>query len=362
MTTASIPSTMRAVLLRGHGGFDQLDFRSDVPTPIPSAGEVLINVKAAGINNTDINTRIGWYSKAVEGTTNAAADDAGATNVEADGGWSGALSFPRIQGADCCGEIVQVGAGVDASRVGERVLVRPMHEDPNDDRPFRCRTFGSEMNGAFADYTVAPSSETYAIKSNWSDIELASLPCAYSTAEGMLHRGELGVERVLITGASGGVGSAAIQLAKRRGATVIAVAGQTKLEAVQAAGADEVIPRGIDLAEVIAADSIDVVLDLVAGPGFGQLITALRRGGRYVASGAIGGPLVELDVRDLYLKDLALLGSTFQDPIVFENLIRYVEQGEIAPMVAATYPLSEIVTAQEAFLAKEFVGKIVLVP
>ncbi|WP_269465730.1 zinc-binding dehydrogenase [Marinobacterium aestuarii] len=191
----------------------------------------------------------------------------------------------------------------------------------------------------------------------------ALTPCAYSTAEGMLERARLGAEeRVLITGASGGVGSAAVQLAKRRGAYVIAVCGEQKRDDVLALGADEVIARGGNLVAALGADSVDVVVDLVAGPQWPQLCEVLCRGGRYTVSGAIAGPLVELDVRTLYLKDLTFLGCTWQPRAVFENLIGYIERGEIRPLVAKSYPLEQIVEAQEAFMAKTFTGKLVLVP
>ena len=104
------------------------------------------------------------------------------------------------------------------------------------------------------------------------------------------------------------------------------------------------------------------MVDLVAGPDWPALPEVLVRGGRYVTAGAIGGPIVELDVRTLYLKDLTFYGCTFQDDCVFKNLIRYIERGEIQPLVARTFPLSEIVGAQKEFLAKKHVGKLVLIP
>ena len=210
---------MDAVQLVGHGGVDKLHYRTDVLTPVALTGEVLIKVAAAGVNNTDINTRIGWYSKTVdEATGRGGADGFGEIN-EADATWSGvALSFPRIQGADCCGRIVS---------------------------------------------------------------------------------------------------------------------------------ADEIVDRRADL---------------VAGTSWPQLLDVLRRGGRYSTAGAIAGPLVELDVRTLYLKDLTLFGCTFQEDEVFANLVSYIERGEIRPLVAKTFPLSEIRQAQTEFLAKAFTGKLVLVP
>lgn len=342
-----LPATMSAALLTGHGGLEKLEYRSDVPVPRPGAGEVLIEVAAAAVNNTDVNTRIGWYAK---------------TPGE-DSSWSGAsLKFPRIQGADVCGRIVAVGDQVSTGRIGERVLVRNMLRTYVDYRPFECWTLGSECDGGFAQYAVAPARETYAVECDWTDAELAAVPCAYSTAENMLHRAAVEAERVVVTGASGGVGLAAVQLAKRRGATVIAVCSADKAAEVRKQGADQTVERGRDLVEVLGTDSVDVVVDLVGGPQWPQLLDVLRRGGRYTIAGAIGGPIAEIDLRTVYLRDLSLFGCTFQADEVFENLIRYVEADEVRPVVARTYPLAEIVRAQEDFLTKQHVGKLVLVP
>lgn len=360
---ADIPPTMAAVLLTGHGGIEMLTYREDVPVPLPGPDEVLIRVGAAGVNNTDINTRTGWYSKAVTGATESGGA-AGFDQVDqADASWSGVpLTFPRIQGADCCGRIVAVGAGIDPARVGERVIVRTMQRHAVRDRAFATTTLGSEFDGAFAQYMKTPAPEAFRIACGWSDVELASIPCAYSTAENMLHRSGCGAERVLITGASGGVGSAAVQLAKRRGAEVIALSGASKTNDVKALGANRVVDRDADLVAEIGRDAVDLAVDLVAGPGWPQLLDVLRVGGRYVTSGAIAGPLVELDVRTLYLKDLTFFGCTYQDDEVFENLVGYIERGEIRPVVAKTYPLRDIGEAQRDFLAKRFTGKLVLVP
>src|ERR1044071_3062407 len=115
---ASLPKTMNAVLLTGYGGFEKLEYREDVAVPVPAAGEVLIRVTAAGINNTDINTRIGWYSKSVNEGTTSKGGKAGLSDAKAaDAGWTGReRSFPLIQGADVCGRIVAAGSGVDVAR------------------------------------------------------------------------------------------------------------------------------------------------------------------------------------------------------------------------------------------------------
>ena len=362
MTHAAIPPVMTGVQLVGHGGTDKLVYRTDIPTPVAGPGEVLIRVAAASINNTDINTRIGWYSKSVTGATEELAEK-GATDDEADASWSGTpLGFPRIQGADACGRIAAAGEGVDPARIGERVIVRNMLRTYVDWRPYECWTFGSECDGGFAQYAKAPARETYRVESDWTDVELATIPCAYSTAENMLHRANVrGGEHVLVAGASGGVGSAAIQLARRRGARITAIAAASKAAELLELGADRVIARGTSLVDALGHESVDVVVDVAAGPTFPQLLDVLRRGGRYAVAGAIAGPLVELDVRTVYLKDLTFLGCTFQEDEVFENLVGYVERGEIRPRIGRTYPLADIGRAQEDFLAKAITGKLVLV-
>ena len=357
-----IPKTMHAVILTGHGGIDKLVYKTNVEVPLPKPDEVLVSVKGAGINNTDINTRIGWYSKSVTSNTN----DGGAKGLVAakteDSSWSGKpLNFPLIQGADVFGEITKVGSDINPARIGESVLVRTMQENPYTSEN-SCWTLGSECNGGFAQYTAVRSSEAFVINSDWSAIELGSIPCAYSTAEGLLHRSKVEKETILITGASGGVGSATIQLAKLRDARVIAQCTSEKSEEVLQIGADKIVFRDSDLLAEIGKDSVDVVIDLVGGPDWTQLLEIIKPRGRYATSGAIAGPIVELDLRTLYLKDLTLYGCTFQPKEVFINLIKYIEENKIKPLVAKSYPLKEIKKAQLDFLSKKFTGKLVLVP
>jgi len=221
---------------------------------------------------------------------------------------------------------------------------------------------GSDLDGAFAQYTKAPAKETYKIDCDWGNAELASIPYAYSTAEGMLNRASVGSETVLITGASGGVGSAAIQLCKRREAKVIAVAGKSKLSNVAGLGADQVVERDADLVPMIGENCVDVVIDLVAGDQFSSLLDVLKPGGRLITGGALAGPMVGLDARTLYLKDLTFFGCTYQEGKVFEDLIAYIEVGETKPLITKTYALRDIVAAQQDFIDKKYVGKLVLVP
>jgi len=334
-----MPSQMKAMVTMGHGGYEQLVYR-DVPIPALREGEVLLRVLAAGINNTDINSRVGWYGA----------------------GWSGATPFPLIQGADCCGEVVAVAPETPAPALGQRVLVRccmRMSGFANPD----TRWMGTDFDGAFAEYVRVPASEVFAVDSDWRDVELASLPCAWGTAENMLHRAKVGPgEQVWVTGASGGVGSAAVQLALRRGAWVAAITSREKQAEVQALGAHTVLCREDGAAAWAALPPADVVVDNVGGAGFGAMLRALRRGGRYVSSGAIAGAEVALDMRDFYLRDLTLIGCTAWGEPVFPNLIGYVQRNEIRPVVAATYALKDMALAQQVFLEKRHTGNLVLVP
>lgn len=356
-----IPEKMKGVYLTDFGGFEKLEYRTDIKVPTPKAGEVLVKIGAAAVNNTDINTRIGWYSKNVKTDTNSGGKT-GFNDVNKDGSWLGqTLQFPRIQGADGCGVIVAVGDGVSKERIGERVLIRSVQEISPSKDGIECITFGSECNGTFCEYTTAISDETFAIKSDLTDGELATFPCSYATANNLVCR--VGIKEgdiVLVTGASGGVGSALVQLAKVRGAKVIGVCDPGQEDRVRKYGADDIILRGQNYVDKLGKMSVDVVLDMVAGTQWPQLLDILKKGGKYGVCGAIGGPLVDFDVRDAYLKDLSLFGTTYQSKESFLQLISYIEEGKIKPVVAKEFPLKDIVNAQEAFLSKQYIGKIVL--
>ena len=337
-------TTMRAVYLTGFGDYDQLRYREDAEKPEPAPGEVLIRVAAAGVNNTEINIRTNWYARSrVEVDNNARTSDG-----------SNDVVLPRIQGADACGYIEAVGAGVDPGRIGERVLVDPTI------RAFG-QYFGAHRDGGFAEYTVVPSENAHRVESTFSDVELASFPCSYSTAENLVTRsGVTSADTVLVTGASGGVGSAAVQLAKVRGATVIALTVEDKAAILKNLGADRTILRHQSLVKVLGTNSVDVVIDLVGGADWPQLLEVLKPGGRYASSGAVAGPLVSLDLRTFYFKDLTLFGCTVYEPEVFASLVRHIEGGKIHPVVAEVFPLERIIDAQKTFLQRKHVGKIVL--
>jgi NADPH:quinone reductase-like Zn-dependent oxidoreductase len=347
---------MKAVVTTGNGGYDKLEY-SDVPIPELSSSEVLLKVLAAGMNNTEINTRLGWYSSTVTTGTEDTSDV-----QAADGGWNEETPFPFIQGTDCCGEVAGVAPDISDDLMGKRVLVRAsMRSDAYQSMDHIW--MGSDFDGAFAQYVKVPAGEVFAVECDWNDAELATIPCAYGTAENMLHRANVSSgDHVLVAGASGGVGSATVQLAKRRGAKVTAIAAKAKMEQVKSFGADQVLDRNDNVVACLGKESVDVVIDNVAGPAFQTMLEALKRGGRYASSGAIGGPIVEMDMRTFYLKDITLIGCTAWDKPVFPNLISYIERGEISPLLAKTFPLDQIAEAQEEFLKKQHVGNFVLIP
>ncbi|MEX0351216.1 MAG: alcohol dehydrogenase family protein [Paracoccaceae bacterium] len=359
----SISPTMKAMVLTGHGDMDKYEWHEDWPTPRAGRMEVVIKVGACGLNNTDVNTRTGWYSKAVdEATTGGAYSEVD----DEDSTWGGApLTFPRIQGADAVGTVVEIGADVDPGMIGKRVIVAGWLRDWDDPmNRDKAGYFGSECDGGFAEYTKADVRGIAPIVSDLSDAELATFSCSYVTAEGMLDRAGVGAgDTVLIPGASGGVGGALIQLSKLRGARVIAMASETKHEDVAQLGPDRILPRSPeDLRAALKGEKITVVADVVGGAMWPKLIDMLARGGRYTCSGAIAGPMVAFDLRTFYLRDLTFTGSTVNTPENFFDVVKYIEDGKIRPALAATYPLSELREAQQAFIEKTHTGNIVVIP
>lgn len=349
----TLPATMSGVYLTGHGGPEALEWRDDIPVPAPGPGQVLVRVAAAGVNNTDINTRVGWYSSDVTGATDAVDQD-----IEA-GGWGGALNFPRIQGGDLCGIVEKVGPN-SGFKKGQRVTCPINLPRPRPGSPQGFIALGSEIDGAFAQYCLVEANDLYDVSASpLSDVEIAAIPCAFGTAENLLTRaGVTAGQKVLITGASGGVGLAAVQLAALRGASVWGVTAAAKAEVVKSQGALGTFARD----ELPPQDMFDAVIDVVGGPAWASLILALKPGGHYAVSGAIAGPIVEADLRDIYLRDITIHGCTHQAPEVFGRLVELMNTGRIKPLVSRTYPLKDIARAQADFQAKTLPGKLVLLP
>lgn len=333
---------MRGVVLTGFGGFDMVQYRDDLPEPRPAEDEVVVRVAACGLNNTDVWTREGAYSTG---------DDPA--------GWSGRpISFPRIQGADVAGLVHDVGSGVPDSRTGEHVLINPMIYTGGERELARPRVLGSELDGGYAEFVAVPAANAHRVGTRRADAELATFPTAYLTAFRMLERARVvRGETVLITGASGGVGSALIQLCRVRGARTIAVTSPGKIESVARLGAGTVLTAD----RIREAGQVDVVADVVGGPLCRELLDGhVRPLGRYVIAGAMAGPRVELDLRRLYLHQIEFVGSSFGSHEDFAKLVALIEDGSLRPLLAHRYPLADFVRAQRHFMRKDFVGNIVL--
>lgn len=346
---------MRAVVLTGHGGTERLHYRTDLTMPHPTAGEVRVRVRASALNNTDIWTREGAYGLPGQ--------------PEAHAGWRGPITFPRIQGGDVVGVVSAVGSGVSESEwFGRRVLVDPAVYLNDSEQAPPVALLGSEFDGGFAEYVTVSADRVYDVTdSPLSDEQLACIPIAYGTATGMLERAALGAgETVLVTGASGGVGLALVQLAAARGATIVAVTTSAKSGQIREAGAAHVVHRDEDelaarIAE-LAPCGLDAVADVAGGSWLGDLMPLLRDDGRWVIAGAVAGVVVPFDVRRLYLHNLRLIGSSMHTRAHFGVLAELVREGRVSPRVAGRYSLASMPEAQQQFLGGEHVGKIVVVP
>lgn len=344
---------MRAAVLTRFGGPDAVELR-DVADPRPGPGQVLVRVAAAATNNTDLWTREGAYG--LPGDPDAQA------------GWLGPVDFPRVQGADVCGRVEAAGDGVEDALVGRRVLVDPATFEDSGDRsgrePRLVAVLGSEYDGGFAELVVVDADHVHDMSgSPLSDAELACLPIAYGTAMGMLERGSLDAgETVLVTGASGGVGLAAVQLAAARGCRVVAQTSAGKEQLVRDAGADAVVDRSGEGLPDLVPDGLAAVIDVVAGPQVDALLPLLREGGRWVVAGAVADPVVRLDLRRLYLGNRRLIGSTMHTAAHFAVLAEEARAGSLAPRVAATYTLEGIHEAHAELASRAHVGKIVVLP
>lgn len=338
---------MAAVVLGGHGDYDQYRYREDVRVPIPQHGEVLVEVEASSLNNTDVAMRTDWY----EGKTDTKGQ------------------FPRIQGADAVGRIIEIGPNVEPGRVGERVLCDPRLRDEGQlsgRYPQRGRgLLGSSADGGFAQYLVVPDVNAWGVSETLPAGELACYPVAYSTALDMILRSRpLPAQTMVVTGASGGVGVALIQLAKLFQIHVVAIAGVEKAARLRQLGADLVVDRAApNLAEAFrqkGIDSFDVVADVVGGDQLAELIGLVRPRGRCVTAGAIAGPISRVDLRHLIYREIKVIGVARTPAATFANLVNLINAGCIHAPVAASYPLAELVAAQQEFVEKRHVGKIVI--
>lgn len=365
-----IPATMSAMLLTGHGGVDTLVYRDDVPTPTPGPGEVLVRVTATAKNNTDRKAREGLYPTKEKGEVTSFAM-----------GGEPTLTFPRIQGADVAGRVVAVGEGVDAARIGERGLLDfNLYPDARRDINLTPDYYGHGADGGFAEYVAVPSEQFHHVANpELADAELAALGmCSYQTAYHMMTAaGVAAGERVLVSGASGGVGTALIQLCRVVGAIPYAVSQPGKADALLALGAEAVIDRG-DLESFVGrvldatgGAPIDAVMDLVGGEMTDRFIDTMihdmkRRATypRLSIAGASGGNLSEVMWTRIYLYQVQIFGVSHGTREEAEQLVAWIRSGQLKPVLHAAFRLSDLHRAERYFVDRgsNFLGKIVIVP
>ncbi|SDL20110.1 NADPH:quinone reductase [Franzmannia pantelleriensis] len=369
-TSDSIPATMSAMLLTGHGDVDKLEYRHDVPTPRPAPGEVLVRVTATAKNNTDRKAREGLYPTKEKGEVTSFAMGGEAT-----------LTFPRIQGADIAGRIAAVGDGVDPARIGERGLLDfNLYADGRRHINLTPDYYGHGADGGYAEYVALPADQFHPVPNpELADAELAAMGmCSYQTAYHMMTSARVKAgEHVLVTGASGGVGTALIQLCRIVGAIPYALSQADKAEALKALGAEAVFDRTrMDdfTAQVMTATGgapIDAVMDLVGGEMTDRFIDTMivdmnRRADypRLSIAGASGGNLSEIMWTRIYLYQVQIFGVSHGTREEAEQLVEWIRAGQLKPVLHAAFKLSELHTAERYFVKRgsNYLGKIVIVP
>ncbi|MBT2774626.1 zinc-binding dehydrogenase [Halomonas sp. ISL-60] len=369
-TSHTVPTTMAAMLLTGHGGIEKLEYHQDVATPQPKAGEVLVQVTATAKNNTDRKAREGLYPTKDKGDVTSFAM-----------GGTPTLTFPRIQGADVAGRIVAVGEGVDVERIGQRGLLDfNIYANERRDINLTPDYYGHGADGGFAEYIAVPADQFYHVpNTELHDAELAAMGmCSYQTAYHMMTAAKVSTgERVLVSGASGGVGTALIQLCRIVGAIPYAVSQLDKIEALKALGAEAVIDRG-DLPtfvervlETTGGKPIDVVMDLVGGEMTNLFIDTMivdmqgrKSYPRLSIAGASGGNLSEMMWTRVYLYQVQIFGVSHGTREEAEQLVAWIRSGELKPVLHAAFKLSDLHDAERYFVNRgsNYLGKIVLVP
>lgn len=341
---------MRAAIFEEHGGPEVVRIRDDVPAPEPGPDEVRLRVGASGMNHLDL-----WVRRGLRIET----------------------TMPHIGGSDIAGTVDALGSDVSGWSAGDRVVVNPSLwcgrcewcRAGEESLCIEYRILGEHTQGGFAEYAVVPARNLYRLPEDATFETAAAAPLVFLTAwRGLVTRARLAEgETVLITGASGGVATAAIQIAKRLGATVFAVTSTPWVERVYGLGADVVFDRTTsdyakEVWQATHKRGVDVVFDSVGEATFRQNVRSLARAGRLVVYGATTGPKGEADIRLLFWKQLEILGTTMSNQAEFRAVIDRVFRGELAPVVDVAWPLERAAEAHERLEAGAVFGKIVLVP
>ena len=345
-----MPKMMRAAVFENFGGPEVVEVKK-IPVPKPGPGEVRIKVEAAAMNHLDL-----WVRRGLPIET----------------------PMPHVGGSDMAGVVDAVGPGANDVPIGTRVVVDPSlgydwYESQDrgesfDELPFQI--IGEHTQGGFAEYAVVPAKNLLEIPDGFPSTEAAAAGLVFVTAwRALMTRGRLGPgDTVLITGASGGVGTAAVQIARRAGAKVFAVTGGVEnVTRTQALGADIVYDRfEVDFSREVWRDTykrgVDVVFDTVGEEIWSKALRALSRGGRLVTSGATTGSRGVTEIRLVFWKQLETLGSTMGTPTEFRKVMRLVFDGVFDPVVQEVLPLKDARRAHEILEDGKIFGKLVLVP
>jgi len=335
---------MRAAVIRAHGGPQQLEFVADFPEPSAGQGEVIVAVKSASLNYHDVFTRRG-----MPGIT---------------------LNLPVIPGLDLAGEIVETGPGVEGWRIGDRVLVDPVNRVAGG-------LMGETVHGGLAERCRVAAHQLIPIPGSVSFEQAAALPVAYGTAHRMMVTiGRIAAgEKVLILGASGGVGTGALLLAKRAGAeAVVCASSEEKLARLQTLGAD----HGINYVETdyrkwvrerygkphrrSYEGGVDVVVNFTGGETWVPCMKVLKRGGRMLTCGATAGFDPRTDLRYIWTFELQILGSNSWMVDDLTALLGMIERGEMDPVIDRVLTLEEAAEGVRLIEDRQVFGKIIIRP
>lgn len=341
---------MKAVLLHEHGGPEALTLSQDHPTPQPAFGEVLVKLQAAALNHLDIWVRNGWPGIRLE--------------------------YPHILGADGAGLVEEIGEGVSGWETGERVVINANRGDGTcqfclDGKENLCANWnllGETIPGTYAGYIAVPARNLKRVPDDYSLEAAAAAGLVYHTAwHSLITRGDLQArESVLVVGASGGVNSAAIQVAKFAGAEVYVVgSSREKLVLAESLGADHLIDRSEEenwsktIYQMTHKRGVDLVVDNV-GTTYPYSMRSVRKGGRILTVGNTGGPKFEFDNRYIFGKHLSLIGSSMGTLKDFDTVMDLVFDGKLKSVIDKIFPLEDFRSAQQRLEEGKQLGKIVL--
>ncbi|MEZ4670566.1 MAG: zinc-binding dehydrogenase [Anaerolineae bacterium] len=341
---------MKAAVITGHGDMDVVQVVNDLPVPEPGAGEVRVQMKAVALNRLDLWVRLGWPGLK--------------------------LAMPHITCGDGAGVVDKVGAGVTQFAPGDRVCINPTIVDPDSpalitglENQSRIHILGESTTGVGAEFAVLPQRNLMKMPEHVSFREAAAAGLVYVTAwHSLITRGGLRPsEKVLIIGAGGGVNSASIQIARLAGATVYVVGSNAeKCAQATSLGADMTINReetpewSKAVYQMTNKQGVDVVIDNVGAATFSNSIRCARIGGRILVVGNTSGPFVELDLRQVFARQVAIIGSTMGPHQDYVRVMNLIFEGKLKPVIGAVLPLDEVRRGMEMLANFEVFGKVVL--